>query len=102
MKTDAGRLAGLVSRVEFEELVLEVIKVVGGYAGYGVGALFFWWLYPHTLSKADLFQSSALNYWVGRVVFAATAPWITMVVFGFGFCSVISFLKRSLEAITAF
>ena len=54
----------------YEDYSMEIL----GYLVYGTASLLFWWIYPHTLSRVQLFSTSAVQYWIGRIAFALFGP----------------------------
>lgn len=53
---------------------MEIFWAILFWLSYGIGALFFWWIYPYTLSQIDFFEASPINYWIGRIVYALAGP----------------------------
>ncbi|WP_027234311.1 hypothetical protein [Leisingera caerulea] len=53
---------------------MESLTTVLVYLGYATFSVLFWWIYPHTLSRADMFSTSAVKYWLGRISFSLFGP----------------------------
>lgn len=54
------------------------IKETAGFVLMGGIGVVYWLIYPYTLSRAALFSTSPLSYWIGRILFAVFGPYITI------------------------